>query len=234
MDLEFQQRYEKASALYEEGRYADAEDLISKLLEENDAYADLHNKLGFIHHHKGDLHRAVRHFERALDLNPAYTEASLNLAVTLNDMGEYGRAESVLAKAAQISHPTPTTLDPFISKKIANEHMKLGTIYMDINMVDEAVDEYRKALRLHPDLADIRVRYGVALRTRGEFEAAIPEFLHAKRINPGYGQAWVQLGITYYMKGLVGSAVTELEEALRLNPGLKEARDYLRLLRKEG
>jgi hypothetical protein len=43
----------------------------------------------------------------------------------------------------------------------------------------------------------------------------------------------VQLGLSYYMEGLTGLAFEEWEKALSQNPNLKEAENYLRLLKKE-
>ena len=100
-------------------------------------------------------------------------------------------------------------------------------------MNDEAIEEYKKAVKLHPKLADVHTKMGIALRNKGLIEEAIVHFSDAKRINPKYGPAWVQLGLTYYTQGLTGSAFEEWEKALQDNPGLKEAENDLRLLKKE-
>jgi tetratricopeptide (TPR) repeat protein len=64
-------------------------------------------------------------------------------------------------------------------------------------------------------------------------EEAIVHFVKAKVINPNYGPAWIQLGICYYMEGLNGLAFEEWQKALDYNPHLKEAENYLKLLKKE-
>ncbi|TAL23018.1 MAG: tetratricopeptide repeat protein, partial [Nitrospirae bacterium] len=182
---------------------------------------------------KGNTKEASEYFEKALKLNPRYTEASLNLAIAYNDMGEFKKAQEVFSKAAQIAHPTPTSLDPFAAGKLANEHFKIGNIYFDFAMYDDAIEEYTKALKLHPLLADVRTKLGMSLRSKGLYEEAIVHFTKAKEVNPGYGQAWVQLGLTYYMKGLKDLAFEEWERALKQNPNLKEAKTYIQLLKKE-
>ena len=57
--------------------------------------------------------------------------------------------------------------------------------------------------------------------------------MKAKLINPNYGPAWVQLGLSYYMAGHTGLAFEEWEKALQFNPDLKEAKTYMKLLKKE-
>jgi tetratricopeptide (TPR) repeat protein len=234
MNSTLQELYELGKKLFDEGKLGEAEPILKEVITLNPRYADVHNKLGIIANLQGDLRKAAEYFEKALELNPRYTEASLNLAVTYNDIGEYKRAQEVFSMAAQIAHPDPNTMDPFIAGKLANEHFKLGNMYLEFNMNDEAITEYQKAVKLHPKLPDIQTKLGIALRNKGLVEEAIVHFVKAKMINPKYGPAWVQLGLSYYMKGLSGLAFEEWQEALRNIPDLKEAENYLKLLKKEG
>ncbi len=233
METDIQELYNLGNKYFEEGRFSEAETVLNKVISQNPKYADVHNKLGIISNLNGDLKKAVEHFENALVLNPRYTEASLNLAVTYNDLGEFQKAEEVFTLAAQIAHPEPNTVDPFIVGKLANEHYKIGNIYFEFNMLDEAIEEYGKAIKLHPKLADVHTKLGIALRDKGLVEEAIVHFVKAKVVNPNYGPAWIQLGLSYYMRGLIGLAFEEWEKALEFNPDFKEAEAYLRLLKKE-
>jgi tetratricopeptide (TPR) repeat protein len=232
MDKSAHELHELGSQLFEEGKYSEADPILKDVVSINPHYADVHNKLGIIYHLKGNLRQASKYFKKALELNPNYTEASLNLAITYNDMGEFKKAQDVFMRAAQIAHPTPTAIDPFIAGKIANEHYKLGNIYLDIGMPDEAIGEYEKAIKLFPKLPDVHTKLGIALRSKGQIEDAIVHFTKAKEINSKYGPAWVQLGLSYYVKGLTGLAFEEWEKALKQNPGLREAEAYLNLLKK--
>jgi tetratricopeptide (TPR) repeat protein len=234
MDAELKQLYDRGKELYEEGKYSEAEPLLKEVIRRNPKYADVLNKLGVIANLNGELRQAARYLEQALAINPNYTEASLNLAITYNAMGEFNEAAEVFSKAAQIAHPTPTALDPYVAGKIANEHYKLGNMYLDVNMYDEAIDEYQKAIKLqsHKGFADVHTKLGVALRNKGLFDEAVSQLMKAKEINALYGQAWVQLGITYYMTGKYDLALAEWEEALRRMPGLKEAKTYIEFIKK--
>ncbi len=233
MDQQIHELHERATQLFEEGKYAEAEPLLKNVISSNPKYADVHNKLGIISHLKGHVRQAAEYFKKAIELNPSYTEASLNLAITYNDMGEFKKAQEIFSVAAQIAHPTPSAMDPFIAGKIANEHYKIGNIYLDFGMNDEAIEEYQKAIKLFPRLPDVHTKLGIALRNKGALEDAIVHFTKAKELNSQYGPAWIQLGLSYYMKGLAGLAFEEWENALRQIPNLKEAKTYLSLLKKE-
>jgi tetratricopeptide (TPR) repeat protein len=233
MNSDLNELYDLGNKLFEENKLSEAEPILKEVLRLNPDYADVHNKMGIICNLKGDLRRAAEHFEKALELNPRYTEASLNLAVTYNDLGEFKKAQEVFSMAAQIAHPDPHALDPFIAGKLANEHFKVGNIYLEFNMNDEAIEEYKKAVKLHPRLADVHTKLGIALRNKGLVEEAVVHFVMAKSINPNYGPAWIQLGLSYYMQGFAGLALEEWEKALENDPNLKEAENYLKLIKKE-
>jgi len=209
LDQRLQELYELGKKLFEEGRLSEAEPVLRDVLVLNPRYADVYNKLGIIANLNGNLVKAVEYFEKALELNPRYTEVSLNLAVTYNDLGEFEKAQEVFSLAAQIAHPDPDSIDPFIAGKLANEHYRVGNIYLEFNMYEQAVEEYRKAIRLYPKLADVHTKLGIALRNKGEADEAIVHFVKAKLINPNYGPAWVQLGLSYYMAGHTGLAFEE-------------------------
>lgn len=223
--------YERGLELYEKGNYAEAEGLLKEVIRHKPGYADVLNRLGVIANLDGRLEEAAEYLEKAVDINPGYTEAVLNLTITYNEMGKVELAGELLEASAKAAERRDGGLDPFVAGKLANDHFRLGNNYMDFGLVDNAVEEYRKALKLRPGLPDVHIRLGVALRESGQYDEAISEFTNAKRVNPSYGPAYVHLGLTYYMKGLSGLAVEEWEEALEKVPGLKEAESLLKALR---
>jgi Flp pilus assembly protein TadD len=77
---------------YANREFEKADELLRQVLDHDDGFADVHDMLGVISHSRGNFIQAERHFERALELNPGYTEAALNLAVTYNDRGKYDAA----------------------------------------------------------------------------------------------------------------------------------------------
>ncbi len=233
MANDIQELYLMARRLYDMENYDEAEERLLKVAKDAPFFADVFNKLGIINHHRGAFGKAVKFFQKALDLNPAYTEASLNLAVTLNNLGKYDEAIATFQKAARFAHPGPNTLDPYIKGKLANQHADLASTYYDLGMVNEAIEEYRKALVLGPDFSDLRTRMAVALRDIGRYEEAVAEFQKAIRAKPDFIPAYLQLGITYYMRGLTDLAVSEWERALSRKPDDKSIQVYLGFIKKK-
>src|SRR5438309_7336609 len=111
--------------------------------------------LGVIYHHLGEFEAAQRAFQKALDINPGYIEAALNLAIVCNDLGQYERAQQVYGAAVARSR-SPQQRDPngdepieaYTRGKIANLHAAVGDGYLSVRRPNDAAAEYRRALSL--------------------------------------------------------------------------------------
>jgi tetratricopeptide (TPR) repeat protein len=231
---DFEKVYQQARTAFDEGMIIEAERLYLRLLSGHPkGYADIYNKLGIIAYQRGNPVNAVAYFKKALQINPRYTEASLNLTIALNDLGQYDEAGETFARAAHVVRSENKSLDPFIQGKLANEHAKLGDQYFEIGLYDEALEQYRKALSIRPNFVDVITKCGITLREKGDFDDAIETFVKAKEAHPGYTLPMIHLGVTYYMKGFIDLALVEWEEAQKINPDGKEAQVYLGLAKKE-
>src|ERR1700733_4631626 len=97
---------------YQKREFEKAEALLRQVLDKNDRLADVHDMLGVVCHTRGNFAQAEHHFERALAINPSYTEAALNLAVTYNDRGKYEAAREVYAQIQATPNAGKLGLDP--------------------------------------------------------------------------------------------------------------------------
>ena len=211
--------------------YDKAERYLSEVARENLAYADVYDMLGVIHHQQGRLIDAEAMFKEALRINPAYTEAALNLAVTLNDLGKYREAKDIYQGAMTASKNSPRHLDPFAKGKIANMHADVGAAYHAVGLYEDAVREYERALALCPKFVDIRTRLGTTLREMGNILAAVREFERVKIENPKFAGGRLHLGLSYYAQGRRAEAAEEWQQVLAMAPENKSAQMYLAMVR---
>ncbi len=152
--------------------------------------------LGVIYHQEGRLTDAEEMFRQALRINPAYTEAALNLAVTCNDLGKYREAKEIYERAmAAARRRRRASLDPFAKGKIANMHADIGAAYQAVGVFDDAVREYQRALALCPTFVDIRTELGTTLREMGDLPASIREFERVRAENPRFPAGRLHLGL---------------------------------------
>jgi tetratricopeptide (TPR) repeat protein len=229
MDEDTKQAIALAREYYEKHEYDLAERQLEKVAEATRGFADMHNMRGVIHHDRGRLEQARDEFEQALAINPSYTEAALNLAVTYNDLGNYEDAQRVYKSTVHRNGATSEAIDPFAKGKIANLHAELAQAYLDVGLPNEAVQEYRNAIRLCPDFADLRVKLAAVYQQMGDLSAARFELGEAIRVRPRYIPARVAMGVLLLITGHRHKAIEEWEEALRREPDNKSARMYLRM-----
>ena len=75
--------------------------------------------------------------------------------------------------------------------------MNIGNFFVDdrvaiSNLMNEAITEYREAIRLKPHNAEFHSNLGVALRNKGELDNAIAEFQEAICLKKNYAGWSVQ------------------------------------------
>ncbi|MBX3207339.1 MAG: tetratricopeptide repeat protein [Labilithrix sp.] len=215
---------------YAKREFEKAEQMLRMVLEEEDRYADVHDMLGVIAHSRGNFLVAERHFERALEINPAYTEAALNLAVTYNDRGKYEKAREVYSRIKVGPSGTAQGLDPFARGKIANMHADLAQAYHDAGLVREAIGEYEKAVGLCPQFADLQTKLGALLREINDLPSARTHYEAALQAKPNYVPARLQLGVILLAAGESSAAEEHWRHVISLEPDNSQAKMYLRML----
>jgi tetratricopeptide (TPR) repeat protein len=228
MKSEVRQMIQQATSAYEAGQYAEAEGVLLQLVDRAPTYANVFNMLGFIASQRNALEEAVALFRRALSLNPNYSEARLNLALTLAEMGSYEQAAQEAASVHAREFADPHPISPGVRGKLANAHADLGRKYHALGLYAEAVAEFDKALGLCPGYPDIHNRRALSCRELGRYADAKSSFLRAIELKPNYVEAHVNLGALYHKLGSRTEAVVMLERALQLDPEHRVARVYLK------
>ena len=102
-----------------------------------------------------------------------------------------------------------------------------GTAYLNEGMLDEAIAEFKKAIRINPEYADAHNNLGNTYLNKGMLDEAIAEFKKALEINPDFAEAHGNLGETHLNKGVLDEAIAELKKALEIDPEYADARCIL-------
>ncbi|MEO7094295.1 MAG: tetratricopeptide repeat protein [Polyangiales bacterium] len=231
MDERVKQILRIAREHYDRREFDKAEPLLRSILDQTERFADVRNMLGVIAHERRDYKEAEACFAKALEINPNYTEAALNLAVTYNDLGKYDLARQVHERATAGKTPQDDGLDPFVKGKIANMHAEVGQAYIDANLIRDAVPEFEKAVSLCPTFADLRWRLGMLYKDLGDMSRARVQFEAAKLANPKFANARVALAVVMIAAGEKKAAETELQDVLAFDAEHKTAQMYLRMLK---
>jgi tetratricopeptide (TPR) repeat protein len=212
-----------------------AKECFTELIESGSDFADVYNMLGIIHHDEGKLEKAVHYFEKALAINPNYSEASINLAVVYSDIGKFDEAMRVYDEAKERASEKSTQhgIDPYALGKLSNLHADLADIYYSMGLYAEAIEEYKKALKLNPDFGDIRTKLGIALRDSGMLNEAIGELKKVVNDRPDYIPALLSLGLCYFKMESHDAAEKTWSKILDQEKDNKTALFYLKMLKKQ-
>jgi tetratricopeptide (TPR) repeat protein len=238
-----------ALASMERGAPERAEAELEDAIAINPNYADLHYHLGCARLSKGDAPGAVIALRRALDINPRYAKAMLQLGVALYASGDragglhrvqealaldeaFNKAPLAEARAADDRADTETALRHLrrIGEADVDDiafHAKLAVDLFRRGMLAEAADEFRAALAINPNYADLRNQLGVTLFASGRDAEAEAEFARALAINNRYVEAHVNRGLALRRLGRDSEARAEFEAALELDPDNAVARENL-------
>ena len=105
----------------------------------------------------------------------------------------------------------------------ARTHMNLAFASYNQGLTEEAVKEYRTALRLKPGIASVHNNLALVYYNQGRIDEAIEEYKVAIRLKPEIALAHLNLGLAYSNKGYADEAIEEFTTALSLNPRLTAA-----------
>jgi tetratricopeptide (TPR) repeat protein len=205
---------------FKKGEYDKAEYLLKQVAARVDRFADVLDMLGVIAHSRGDFTQAETYFRRAVELNPKYTEAQLNLLVTYTDLGKYEAASALSSTLRGDAEET------FISGKIANLHATTAQAYEDAGRPEAAIVELEKAVALSPRFSDLRVWLAKLLREVGDHRRAASELAQAVENTPRYVGAHLELAKLHLSEGRPGAALEALEPVRRMDPENRRARVY--------
>lgn len=126
------------------------------------------NKVGIAFHQMQNLDSARRNYEKAVKLNPKYSEAINNLGTFWYARKNFKRAIALYRKALEVA------------PKSASIYSNLGTAYFARKRYKEAIETYQIALQLDPEVFEHRSSAGVLLQERSVQERAKFSYYMAK------------------------------------------------------
>lgn len=103
---------------------------------------------------------AVEEYVKAVELDPKFIPARVNLAMLYAERGEPGLAEREFRYVIEIN------------PELGEMHYSLGLLLAERNRLDEAIKSLEKAAELLPDGHRVHFNLSTALRKKGDIEAA--------------------------------------------------------------
>src|SRR5438132_3846312 len=140
-----------------------------------------HNNLGYLCVDRGELDKAISHFQTALRIrstkpDPHYSVGSAFMHVNLADaLGRKGQPDEAMVHYEEAIKLQPSYADAYYNR---------GNILFAEGRIDEAMTDWEKTLQLRPNDADAHTCLGNALLRRGSVKEAIAQYETAIALAP--------------------------------------------------
>jgi Flp pilus assembly protein TadD len=129
----------------------------------------------------GDLTTAEARLALAVEYNPRFTEAWVNLGLVAMERGELDRAERDIRRGRELNPDLPAP------------HHALGLLAERRGDLDAAERCYRAALKVDPGFPSSRANLGRLLFGKGAFDEAREQFLRLTEVAPSSIEGWTGL-----------------------------------------
>ena len=117
-----------------------------------------------------DSRAAIANYDKAIELNPSYTDAWVRKGITLYNNKEYYEAEVCLNEAVRLS--------PMLFKAVYNR----GKNRMALDNIEGALADFDRAVSIKPEHAKVHELFGDALMRTGKEEEAALQWAIAERL----------------------------------------------------
>ncbi len=104
----------------------------------------------------------------------------------------------------------------------AERYFALGSSYEKTNMIQEAIEAYKEAIRNKPDYFDAYVNLGLLYYKLGRYDEAVEAYLNAITIRPDDKSVYNKLGAAYIILGNYSMALDAFKQSLKIDPGNPE------------
>ena len=163
-------------------------------------------RLGIQWSDKGDWEKAIKEYDKALELDPEMDEGFHARGTARLHLQEWDKAIKDFDEAIRLNPKREVT---FANRGVAR-YMK--------GELDKSRADYDEAIRIRPTYSPAFLNRGLIWADRGELDKAIKDYTEAIRINPNYVDAFVARGNARLERGEYEKAQEDYDEAVSLKP----------------
>jgi protein O-GlcNAc transferase len=206
-----QAEFNRALALHQQGKLADAERIYSEVLRQQPNHFDALHLLGVIAVQTRRTEWGIELITKAIGLNAQVAEAYSNLGIALKELKRLDEALGSYDKAIALKPDYPEA------------HSNRGNVLNDLKRAADALVSCDKAIGLKPDYAEAFSNRGNALRELKRLDEALASYDKALALKPDYAEAFNNRGVALQELKRFDEALASYEKALALKPDYADA-----------
>ncbi|MGE4290608.1 MAG: tetratricopeptide repeat protein [Desulfovibrio sp.] len=201
---------------------------LKKLDKLSPLHAERKRDIGEVHLVRGEMDSAEKYFDQAIEC--ATREASAIIESMAESIAQRVQGRSPYLAEKYLSRMIEAKKDN-LTRSDLETFNRLGIALKLQGKWEEAIENYRKALRIAPDDEGLHYNVGVAYFEGGRTQDAVNSFARAVKLNPefhkGNDRVSYNLANVFYRAGSMPRAEQYLKDALEANPDNAQARKLL-------
>ncbi len=171
---------------------------------------------------------AIRHYRVAIQVEPDYWEPYFYMGMIMFNLEQFDKTtryfHGMLQSRSKMNNKDKIVID-YKNKRVLLQRAdtaavvvydKLGTILMAQGKLDEAIDNFRQSLQIHPFFSTPHMNLGKALLQKGQLQEAINHLREAVQLNQELGEAHNYLALALLKQGKTDEAVHFAGRAAKL------------------
>lgn len=199
--------WERAKAFLDNGDYRQAALGLGRVVELRPANADAHQQLGVAYGNLGDLERSRRHLERSVELAPDRVDSLIQLVTVALDQRDATAATDLLGRILELAPDDPDArwllgraqlmggdlpagIGTFERAAVESGEVPVwarnewGSALAQTGRADEALQQFKAALRDDPEDAQAHFYSGLVLEGLGRVDEAIGHYCRSLEARP--------------------------------------------------
>jgi len=182
------------------GAFDKSAEYIRKSINRGLKKAEVYNDLGIVYNQLGDSKQAEESFIEALNINPNFTHAVVNLSALYIETDRYEEAIYLINRYSK----NGLSNDDVIFNK--------GIAYELLGNYDEAIAEYDKILSKYKNNIKVLYHKGYCYLNKGEVIKAREIFHKCSRLDPYNENIQTMMALTYAIEGKITQAIDVWKE----------------------
>lgn len=236
-----------ARFLYQEGRFREAEQLLTRVKDQGMVHPDLFQLLGLLAHRRRAPQEALAFFQEAAERFPKDQRSLMLLAdyhVFLKDFEQARKTYEQIAAQWPGLSPVKAKIGELLlaerrfgeaeshvqellqqDPEYARGYVLKGLLDMEQGRAGQAREEFSRALDLDPKSSEGHFYYGLTFLEEQDYKVSLSEMLKALEENPDSARVRFTLAYIYFKTGQLSSALEELNRILTARPADLKARE---------
>jgi tetratricopeptide (TPR) repeat protein len=209
------------------GIYPEAFDALNEAIKIFPDDPELYDMLGIAYAQMEQFEEAIKQYTTALQINPAFTPAKQNMAMSYNNQGVGYSKAGQWEKAIQ-AYNQAMILAPDMEEAQKNLYAAYWNSALELSKAGrdaDAINAYQHLIKLDPNNKDAHNNLGAVYFRLGKYNEAIASFTNALKLDPGSKDLRDNIAIVHNKAGTELAkgkayirAIEEFREGLTISP----------------